>query len=108
MSERRVGQGVERLLQLVELARDEREAVLALGRAIEAFELVGDPVEAFEERVELAVSHVVLFHGREFYVRRRRSSRVRTIAAPVPITASSRSSAPAPVSSASMRLVAPR
>ena len=46
----------------MELACDEREAVLALGRAIEAFELVCDPVEALEECVELAVSDVVLFH----------------------------------------------
>jgi hypothetical protein len=50
----------------VDLARDEDEPLLALGRAVQAFELVGDPVEALEEGVELTISDVVLFHSSEF------------------------------------------
>ena len=62
LSERRVGERVQRLLELVELARDEGEALLPLGRAVQALELVGDPVEALEQGVELAISDVVLLH----------------------------------------------
>jgi hypothetical protein len=47
----------------VDLARDEREAFLALGGAVEALELVGDPVQSLEQRVELAISDIVLVHG---------------------------------------------
>jgi len=50
----------------VELARHEDEALLTLGRAVQAFELVRDPVEALQECVELAISDIVLFHGLEF------------------------------------------
>ncbi len=63
LTERRVREGVQRLLQLVQLAGDEREAVLALGRAVQAFELVGDPVETLEQGIELAISDVALLHG---------------------------------------------
>jgi len=69
----------------VELACDEREALLALDRSVQALELVGDPVETLEECVELAISDVVLFHGAEVYGRFRRSARVRTTSAPGPV-----------------------
>ena len=52
---------VRRIL-IVELARDEGEALLALVRAVQALELVGDPVEPLQQRVELAISDVVLIH----------------------------------------------
>jgi hypothetical protein len=48
----------------VQLACDEREALLALGRAVEALELLCDPVEPLEQGVELAISDVVLVHVR--------------------------------------------
>ncbi len=63
LAEGGVRERVERLLQVVELARDEHEALLALGRAVEALELVCDPVEPLEQGVELAISDVVLLHG---------------------------------------------
>jgi hypothetical protein len=50
----------------VELACHEDEALLTLGRAVQALELVRDSVEALEECVELAISDVVLFHGPGF------------------------------------------
>jgi hypothetical protein len=50
----------------VDLARDEDEPFLALGGAVQALELVGDPVEALEESVQLPISDVVLVHGSEF------------------------------------------
>jgi hypothetical protein len=62
LPERREGECVERLLEVVQLPCDEGEAFLPLRRAIEPFELVGDPVETLEECVELAVSNVVLVH----------------------------------------------
>ena len=68
----------------MELARDEHEALLTLGRAIEALELAGDPVEPLEQGVELAISDVVLLHEPGFYGRLRRSARVRTTTAPGP------------------------
>ena len=49
----------------MDLARDENEAVVSLRHAIQALELVRDPVEALQECVELAISDVVLFHGLE-------------------------------------------
>ena len=39
--------------------------ILPLGRAVQALELVGDPVEPLEQRVELAVSDVVLLHDQD-------------------------------------------
>ena len=65
MPERRVGERVQRLLKVVQLARDELEAVLPLRRAVESFELVRDPVEPLQQRVELAISDVVLIHERD-------------------------------------------
>jgi hypothetical protein len=62
VAERRVGECVERLLEVVQLPRDELEAVLSLRRAVESFELVRDPVESLQQRVELAISDVVLVH----------------------------------------------
>jgi hypothetical protein len=46
----------------VDLASDEREAVLALRVSVEALELRGDAVEPLEQRVKLAISDVVLLH----------------------------------------------
>lgn len=62
LPECRVRERVQRLLELVQLTRHEREALLALGRAVQALELVGDPVETLEKRVELTISDIVL-HG---------------------------------------------
>ena len=62
LAERGVGERVQRLLQVVELAGDEREALLALRRAVEALELGCNPVESLEQGVELAISDVVLLH----------------------------------------------
>ena len=63
MPESGVRERVQGFLQIVDLTRDEREAFLALGRAVQALELVGDSLETLEQRVELAISDVVLFHG---------------------------------------------
>jgi len=63
LPEGRVRERVERLLQVVELARDEHEPLLTLGGAIEALELACDPVQPIEQGVELAISDVVLLHG---------------------------------------------
>jgi len=60
--ERCVGECVQRLLQVVQLARHELEPVLPLRRAIESLELVRDAVEALQQCVELAISDVVLIH----------------------------------------------
>ena len=46
----------------MQLACNELEAVLPLRRAVESLELVGDPVEPLQQRVELAISDVVLIH----------------------------------------------
>ena len=46
----------------MQLARDELEAILPLRCAVESLELVGDPVEPLQQRVELAISDVVLIH----------------------------------------------
>ena len=62
MPERRVGERIQRLLEVVQLARDELEAILPLRCAVESLELVGDPVEPLQQRVELAISDVVLIH----------------------------------------------
>jgi hypothetical protein len=53
---------MQRLLQVVDLACDEGETLLALGRAVEPRELVCDSVESLEQSVELAISDVVLIH----------------------------------------------
>jgi hypothetical protein len=50
----------------VDLARDEDEPLLPLARAVQTLELVGNPVEALEEGIELTISDVVLLHGSEF------------------------------------------
>ena len=63
LAQRSVGERVERLLQVVDLFRDEHEALLALGCAVQALELVRDPVETLEQGVELAISDVVLIHA---------------------------------------------
>ena len=62
MAERRVGERVQRLLQVVQLARNELEPLLPLRRAIESLELVRDAIEALQQCVELAISDVVLIH----------------------------------------------
>ena len=62
MAEGRVRQCVQRLLEVVQFARDELEPVLPLRRAIESLELVRDPVEPLQQRVELAISDVVRVH----------------------------------------------
>ena len=62
MAERRVGERVQRLLQVVQLARHELEPLLSLRRAIESLELVRDAIEALQQCVELAISDVVLIH----------------------------------------------
>ena len=66
MAQGGVRQGVQRLLKVVQLARDELEPVLSLRGAIESLELVRDPVEPLEQRVELAISDVVLVHEPDF------------------------------------------
>ena len=50
----------------MQLARDEHEAVLALGRTVQPLELVRDSVEPLEEGVQLTISDVVLIHGSRF------------------------------------------
>ena len=62
MAEGGIGERRQRLLHFAELPCHEREAVLALDRAVQPCELVPDAVEPFEKRVELAVSDVVLLH----------------------------------------------
>ena len=62
MPERCVGECVQRLLQVVQLARHELEPILPLRRAVESLELVRDAVEALQQCVELAISDVVLIH----------------------------------------------
>ena len=81
-----------------QLAGDEREALLPLGRAVQPLELVRDPVETLEQRVELAVSDVALVHdpilralpgGRPGFgrrSRRRRSPRAADRAHPSPVS----------------------
>ena len=46
----------------MKLTCHEDEPLLALGRAVEPFELVCNPVETLEQSVELAISDVVLIH----------------------------------------------
>jgi hypothetical protein len=63
VAERRVGERVERLLKVVQLARHELEPLLPLRRAIESLEFLRDAIEALQQCVELAISDVVLIHG---------------------------------------------
>ena len=55
LTERRVGERVERLVQAAQLAREQLEALAELRLAVQSRELVGDPVESLEHRLELAV-----------------------------------------------------
>ena len=62
LSERGVGERVQRLVQLAELAGDEHEPFLPLRHAVQPLELVGDPIEALEERVQLTIGDVLCVH----------------------------------------------
>ena len=62
LAERGVGERVQRLVELPELARDEREALLLLGGAVQPLELRRDPVEPLEQRVQLAIGDVLRLH----------------------------------------------
>ena len=64
---------VQRVGQRAELPRHLQEALLGLESAVDPLELVGDPVEPLEKRVELAVRDVTAFHRAD--LRARRSAR---------------------------------
>src|SRR5579862_530487 len=100
LAERGVGERLQRLVQVAQLVRDHGELLARLLPAVEARELLDPPVEPFEQRFELAVGELV--HAYESS-----SARLRTTRAPGS-RASNRSSAPGPVSSASIRREAPR
>ncbi len=59
LAERGVREGIQRLVQLAKLTRDERESLLLLVRPVQALELSRDPVETLEHGVELPVSEIL-------------------------------------------------
>jgi len=63
LPECRVCERVQRLVELAELSREQNESLLLRCRPVETIELVSDPIEAFEQRVQLPVSDVPLFHA---------------------------------------------
>lgn len=63
LPECRVRERVQRLVELPELSREQHEPLLLRCRPVETIELVSDPIEAFEQRVQLPVSDVPLFHA---------------------------------------------
>ena len=66
LPERRVRECVQGFVQLAQLAGEERESLLLLGRAVHALELGCDPVQPLEQRVELAVGDVLVLHRAQF------------------------------------------
>src|SRR5262245_22196129 len=103
LAEGGVGERLQRLVQVAQLVGDHGQLLAALLAAVEARELLDEPVEPLEQRLELAVGDVRPLHGYES-----RSSIVRATRASGPRRARSRSRAPGPASSASIRRAAPR
>src|SRR5207248_2572024 len=55
VAERRIGERLERLVQVAELVGDHRQVLARLLAAVESRELIREPVEALEQRLELPV-----------------------------------------------------
>ena len=72
MSERRVGERLERLVQVRQLVRDPDEGLGGIGPPVQGVDFGVQPVEPLEDRVELAVVEVLsMLHGSKGTVRRR-------------------------------------
>src|SRR5207253_10457463 len=63
---------LERLVQVPEFARDPQQVLLLVELAVERPELVADPVEPLEQRVELAVVEALALHRGDLSPRARR------------------------------------
>ena len=61
--ERRVGDRLERLVQVPQLVGDHGQLLTPLLTAVQPLQFLGDAVEAAEERLELAVGDLSVFHG---------------------------------------------
>ena len=108
LAERGIRERVQRLLERAELLRDQHEPFLCLEPAVDLLELLCDPVEPLEQRVELAVGDVTPFHAGDSSRRPLTSSSRRVHDdGPAPSSPSSRSSAPVPVSTKLTRRAAP-
>ncbi len=59
LPQRGVSKGLEGLVQVDQLVRDPREPVLVVEPSVQRVDLVAEPVEPLEDRVELAVVEVV-------------------------------------------------
>ena len=59
LAERRIGKGLEGLVQVDELVRDPCEPFLVVEAAVQRVDLVAEPVEPFENGVELPVVELV-------------------------------------------------
>ncbi len=59
LSQRRIGEGLEGLVQVDELMRDPREPVLVVEPPVQRVDLVAEPVEPFENGVELPVIELI-------------------------------------------------
>ena len=59
LPQRGVSKGLEGLVQVDQLVRDPREPVLVVQPPVQRVDLVAEPVEPLEDRVELAVVEVV-------------------------------------------------
>jgi hypothetical protein len=57
-----IGERLEGLVQGPELVRDAKERLRVIGAPVELVHLVAQAVEAFEQRVELAVTERPAFH----------------------------------------------
>lgn len=64
LSERRVGDGAERLVERAELPADVEETLLRLEAVVDPLELLDDPVQPLEQCVDLAVTESAALHGR--------------------------------------------
>ncbi|TMK69208.1 MAG: hypothetical protein E6G50_13190 [Actinobacteria bacterium] len=62
LSERRVGERLQRLVQRRELVRDAQELLVRVETQRKRVHLVTEPVESFEQCIELPVGDVALFH----------------------------------------------
>ena len=54
---------LQRLVQVPQLVRDHGQLLAPLLAAVQPRQLLGDPVEPAEQRLELAVGDLSVFHG---------------------------------------------
>lgn len=74
LAEGRVGECLERLVQVGELVRDAEQMLVRVESPVERVHLVAEPVEALEDCVELTVVQVLALRGHRLILASRCSS----------------------------------